>query len=255
MHAYARAAAATARGVARAAAATRTGGPRSMLLTGPAPARARTLSPLSSPVPLSVRRGAASQTTTTTAAAAATTTPATTATTTPLPTTTTTNPDWKIRMLYDGECALCMKEVDFLKKRASAYGEPIDFVDIASADYSPAANMGLSYEVSMSKIHALRPDGEVLTGIAVFRALYEAVGLGWVYSFTATPSVERAANAVYDFWARYRTQITGREDMNAIFEARRRRLALSQAGADLPASECRVDGSDCGVDDGGDVKK
>jgi predicted DCC family thiol-disulfide oxidoreductase YuxK len=154
-------------------------------------------------------------------------------------------------MLYDGECALCMKEVDFLRKRAASSGDKIDFVDIASPDFSAEQNAGIEYETAMAKIHALKPDGQVLTGIAVFRELYEAVGLGWVYGFTANAGVERAANAVYDAWARYRTQITGRKSMDAIFEARRRRLAAVQAGAsDLPASECRVDGSGCGDEAG-----
>jgi predicted DCC family thiol-disulfide oxidoreductase YuxK len=155
-------------------------------------------------------------------------------------------------MLYDGDCALCMKEVDFLRKRDAKSGR-IDFVDIASPGYSAEQNCGIDYERAMAKIHAIRRDGEVLTGVRVFRELYEAVDLGWVYSVTATPAVERAANVVYDFWAKWRTQITGREDMAAIFEARRRRLAAAGAGDALPGSECGIDGSGCAV--GGDPAK
>jgi len=162
----------------------------------------------------------------------------------PLPTA-TSSPSWTVRMLYDGECALCMKEVDFLRKRDAPKGL-IDFVDIAGPSYDAAQNCGLDYETAMARIHALRPDGSVLVDIAVFRALYEAVGMGWVYAITATPAVERAANGVYGFWAKYRTQVTGREGMAAIFAARRRRLAAEAEQEEIMGSECRVDGSGCG---------
>jgi predicted DCC family thiol-disulfide oxidoreductase YuxK len=44
-------------------------------------------------------------------------------------------------MLYDGECSLCMKEVNFLRKRDAAAGR-IDFVDIAEPSYRPEENAG-----------------------------------------------------------------------------------------------------------------
>lgn len=71
-------------------------------------------------------------------------------------------PTWRIRMLFDGGCPLCMKEVNFLRKR-DAGSDHIDFVDIASAGYSPERNAGLSYDTAMGEIHALLPDGSVVT--------------------------------------------------------------------------------------------
>ncbi|PIA62212.1 hypothetical protein AQUCO_00200303v1 [Aquilegia coerulea] len=53
--------------------------------------------------------------------------------------------DWKIKMLYDGECPLCLKEVNMLKERNKSY-RTIKFVDISSDDYSPEENQGLDYE-------------------------------------------------------------------------------------------------------------
>jgi hypothetical protein len=52
-------------------------------------------------------------------------------------------PPWEVRMLYDGACPLCMKEVDFLRRRDTG---KIDFVDIAAPGYSAADNYGISYE-------------------------------------------------------------------------------------------------------------
>eukprot|EP01024_Parvocaulis_polyphysoides_P043708 TRINITY_DN400_c0_g1_i2.p3 TRINITY_DN400_c0_g1~~TRINITY_DN400_c0_g1_i2.p3 ORF type:complete len:193 (-),score=27.88 TRINITY_DN400_c0_g1_i2:225-803(-) len=144
-------------------------------------------------------------------------------------------PAWEIRMLYDGDCPLCMREVDFLKDRDSTNNK-IDFVDIASPDYSPENNQGISYEQAMGRIHAILPDGKIITDIEVFRRLYEAVGLGWVYAVTQNKNVENVANTVYGFWAKYRTQITGRPGMEVILE--RRKNAMKSCADD--ATECEL---------------
>lgn len=57
-----------------------------------------------------------------------------------------------------------------------------------------------------------------LADVAVFRRLYEEVGLGWVYAVTRYPAVERAANAVYDVWAKYRLPLTGRPDLSVVLQ-------------------------------------
>lgn len=54
-------------------------------------------------------------------------------------------PGCEIRMLYDGECSLCMKEVNFLRKRDAAAGR-IDFVDIAEPSYRAEENAGITFQ-------------------------------------------------------------------------------------------------------------
>ena len=46
----------------------------------------------------------------------------------------------------------------------------------------------------MGSIHAILADGRVVRDVEVFRRLYEAVGLGWVYAATKNSTVERLAN-------------------------------------------------------------
>ncbi|KAG7612478.1 Thioredoxin-like superfamily [Arabidopsis suecica] len=53
--------------------------------------------------------------------------------------------NWKIKMLYDGDCPLCMREVNMLMERNEKHGT-IKFVDISSNDYSPEDNQGLDYK-------------------------------------------------------------------------------------------------------------
>ncbi|AQK47086.1 OSJNBa0043A12.15-like protein [Zea mays] len=127
---------------------------------------------------------------------------------------------WRIKMLYDGDCPLCMREVNMLRERNKSYGA-IKFVDISSKDYSPDDNQGLDYETSMGRIHAVLSDGTVVTDVEAFRKLYEEVGLGWVYAVTKYEPVASMANAVYGLWAKYRMQITGRPPLEEIMASRR----------------------------------
>uniref|UniRef100_A0A7S0WLG8 Thiol-disulfide oxidoreductase DCC n=1 Tax=Chlamydomonas leiostraca TaxID=1034604 RepID=A0A7S0WLG8_9CHLO len=150
------------------------------------------------------------------------------------PSTSGSKPSWQIRMLYDGECPLCMREVNFLRSKDGGRGL-VDFVDIASPAYSPADNAGITYQQAMERIHAIEADGRVVTNIEVFRRVYEVIGLGWVYAITSNPTVEKLANAVYGVWAKYRMEVTGREAMAIIIERQR---AAAAAGGRVAGSAC-----------------
>ncbi|KAG7605555.1 hypothetical protein AtNW77_Chr5g0134771 [Arabidopsis thaliana] len=129
--------------------------------------------------------------------------------------------NWKIKMLYDGDCPLCMREVNMLMERNEKHGT-IKFVDISSNDYSPEDNQGLDYKTVMGQIHAIQSDGNVVKGVEAFRRLYEEVGLGWVYTVTKFEPIGKLADVVYDVWAKYRLQVTGRPSIEAILEARKK---------------------------------
>ncbi|KAK1564632.1 hypothetical protein Q3G72_007572 [Acer saccharum] len=130
--------------------------------------------------------------------------------------------NWKIKMLYDGDCPLCMREVNMLQERNKQYGT-IKFVDISSDEYSPEENQGLDYKTVMGRIHAILSDGTVVTDVEAFRRLYEQVGLGWVYAVTKYEPIATIADAVYGFWAKYRLQVTGRPPLEEVLEARRKK--------------------------------
>ncbi|KAF7012049.1 hypothetical protein CFC21_026283 [Triticum aestivum] len=140
---------------------------------------------------------------------------------------------WRIKMLYDGECPLCMREVNMLRERNKSYGA-INFVDISSKDYSPKDNQDLDYETAMGRIHAILSDGTIVTDVEAFRRLYEEVGLGWVYAVTKYEPVATIANAVYGVWAKYRMEVTGRPPLEEIFAARR------QAGECKDDKACKM---------------
>lgn len=128
-------------------------------------------------------------------------------------------PTWKVKLLYDGECPLCVREVNFLKKKDADRGI-VSFVDIADPAYDPAANAGLDYATAMGRIHAIEADGSVVQDVRVFRRVYEELGMGWVYAVTKVPAVEAVANRVYGVWARGRLALTGRGSMEEVMAAR-----------------------------------
>ena len=144
-----------------------------------------------------------------------------------------------LRVLFDGECPLCVAEINALRRRAerrAAGGTPaVRFVDIAAPDYRAADHGGVSYEAAMASIHALTPDGRVLRGVQVFGAMYDAVGLGWLMAPTRWPRLAALAERTYEYWAERRLWLTGRPGMEAVLAARRAREA---AGGDTCGAAC-----------------
>jgi predicted DCC family thiol-disulfide oxidoreductase YuxK len=142
----------------------------------------------------------------------------------------TSSPQWpspaaSIAMLYDGECPLCMREVDMLRRR-DATGK-IWFVDVADKGYDSGAGaaFGIPYETAMATIHAVQREesgkGRIISGVEVFQRLYEAVGLGFIYGFLNIPALKAATEAVYRVWAQYRLPLTGRETLDVVLAERK----------------------------------
>ncbi|PSB31955.1 thiol-disulfide oxidoreductase [Stenomitos frigidus ULC18] len=136
------------------------------------------------------------------------------------------SPSWQVKLLYDGACPLCVREVNFLQKRDGGRGL-VAFVNIADDRYTPEANGGVDFETAMGRIHAVLPDGTVITNVAVFRHVYEVLGMGWVYAATKLPIVGAIVDFVYGLWADWRLVLTGRADLATITAERQQRLACN----------------------------
>ena len=124
----------------------------------------------------------------------------------------TDQPD--LTLLFDGGCPLCVREVRFLRGRDRH--QRIAFVDIDQPDYTPTDYAGIDYRMAMGRIHALTPNGDVITDIAVFREAYRLIGLGWLYAPTRWPLIAPLANLAYRFWASRRLRWTGRADLETL---------------------------------------
>jgi predicted DCC family thiol-disulfide oxidoreductase YuxK len=132
-------------------------------------------------------------------------------------------PAWQIKLLYDGECPLCVREVNFLQKRDAGRGL-VAFVDIADEAYNPDENGGIDFATAMGRIHAVLPDGTVIQNVEVFRQVYEVLGMGWVYAITKLPVVGKIADWLYGMWADRRLALTGRPTLETILADRQNQI-------------------------------
>lgn len=111
---------------------------------------------------------------------------------------------WKFKLLYDGECPLCLREVRWLQRRNHA--GRLAFEDIASPQFDPAP-YGKSRAELSAVIHGVFPDGRIVSRLEVFRQAYRAVGLGWLLAPTGWPVLRWIFDALYTLFARYRIPI------------------------------------------------
>ena len=132
-------------------------------------------------------------------------------------------PTWKIKLLYDGECPLCVREVNFLTKKDAGRGI-VKFVDIADLDYDPQDHAGIDFATAMGRIHAVLPDNTVIKDIEVFRRVYEELGMGWIYAVTKLPILGAIADWLYGIWADWRLKLTGRPDLDVVITKRQEKL-------------------------------
>ena len=102
-------------------------------------------------------------------------------------------------------------EVEFLRKR-DIEGK-IRFTDLNDPNYDPREHGNVKFSEGMRKIRAVLPDNTVVSGVEVFRRVYSAIGLGWMFEMTNVPIIGRVADAMYDIWAENRLRITGRGDL------------------------------------------
>lgn len=140
---------------------------------------------------------------------------------------------WKIKLLYDGECPLCVREVNFLTKKDAGRGI-VNFVDIADSNYNPQDNAGIDFATAMGRIHAILPDGSVIKNVEVFQRVYEELGMGWIYAITKISLLGAIANWLYGIWADWRLKLTGRPDLNAL-------IAQRQAKISSHPGRCKLD--------------
>lgn len=49
------------------------------------------------------------------------------------------------------------------------------------------------------------------------------MNLGWVYAVTKNKAVLKVADAVYDVWAKYRMQVTGRPPIEQVVQEKKKR--------------------------------
>ena len=137
-----------------------------------------------------------------------------------------------LNLIYDSRCGVCQWEVDFLRKRDTK--GRLTYTDLEAADFAEnsARNGYLDYATALASFHAVTADGELLKGMAVFQAAYDAVGLGWVWRVYDNPLAAKFLDVGYALFARYRTDLTRGSSLEALVAARRARKSQEGAAAE-----------------------
>ena len=107
-------------------------------------------------------------------------------------------------LLYDGLCPICRREVAWLFVR-NKFGR-LGFQDINDTDFDPVL-YGKTLAELMAEIHGVYPDGRIIKGMSVFRATYNAVGLGWLLAPTGWPLLKPLFDLLYRLFAKYRLRL------------------------------------------------
>ena len=117
----------------------------------------------------------------------------------------------RYRLLYDGACPICSREVLWLHRRCP---EAIEAVDIGAKDFN-ADVYGLTAPQVDAALYGIRPDGSVTVGMDSLREAYGLADLGWLMSWTGWWPARPAFNVFYRWFARNRMRIgrlLGRQD-------------------------------------------
>lgn len=108
-------------------------------------------------------------------------------------------------IFYDGYCPLCMAEMNHLRKRDKH--QRLKLVDIQDPDFS-VQYPTLDWHALNARIHALRDDGTLMTGLDVTHEAWKAVGMGWVYAPLRWPVIRIFADMFYNVFAKHRYTIS-----------------------------------------------
>ncbi len=113
--------------------------------------------------------------------------------------------DYPLTIFYDASCPVCALEMDHLHTRYT--DRRLVLVDMSAPGFD-ATRFGLTLAELDAAIHALRPDGSVVRGMAVLRLAYAAAGLGWALRPSSAAPLRPVFDAAYRLFARHRKPVS-----------------------------------------------
>jgi predicted DCC family thiol-disulfide oxidoreductase YuxK len=114
---------------------------------------------------------------------------------------------YPLTVFFDGACPICDREIALMRRLDRR--RRLIFCDFSRPDYD-ATSIDISPSELGKIIHARWADGTVITGVDVFRAMWEAVGLSFLARLTRFSLVEPLVINAYAWFARNRLRLTGR---------------------------------------------
>lgn len=117
-----------------------------------------------------------------------------------------------LKLLYDGECPICEREICLLQKKDSQ--SKVKFIDISSKEFSPFEHNNIDYNTAMSQIHAIDGNKKLLVGIPAFAAVYARCQLLVTSTLLRIPFIKSILIPFYRLFAKNRLWMTGRMTIN-----------------------------------------
>ena len=111
---------------------------------------------------------------------------------------------WQFKLLYDGQCPMCRREADWLRRRSRDGRLAFEDISVPAFD---ASRYGLTNAEVTGVMHGVFPDGRIVTKVEAFRQAYSLVGLGWLLAPTRWPLLRHLADWGYEWFARNRVSI------------------------------------------------
>ncbi|MDH4081778.1 MAG: DUF393 domain-containing protein [Nitrospira sp.] len=116
---------------------------------------------------------------------------------------------YPLTVFFDGACPVCAREIALVMRLDKK--QRLTFCDFSLPEYDEKLTGFASVQLGQV-IHAQWADGRVITGVAVFQAMWEAVGLGLLTKLSRVSLLEPLLYRAYAWFARNRLWLTGRAE-------------------------------------------
>jgi len=100
------------------------------------------------------------------------------------------------RILYNDRCPICRAEIRHYREKAARSGADLQFDDLNQSDLS---QWNLTADQAKRRMHALLPDGSIVSGIPAFAAIWRQLpGMGWMARLVELPGIRGVADLLYN---------------------------------------------------------
>ena len=106
------------------------------------------------------------------------------------------------RLLYDGKCPICNREICMLKK--NNHQNKIEFIDITSEEFLLLKNENIDYKTAMSQIHLIDGKGKILVALDAFAVVYANCKMPIISTLLRIHFIKMLLNPLYKLFARSR---------------------------------------------------
>jgi predicted DCC family thiol-disulfide oxidoreductase YuxK len=113
----------------------------------------------------------------------------------------------ELTLFYDGQCPLCVAEIEFLQSRSTK--DQLAFVDVTQTGFEAAGHQ-ISCEAAMAQIHGRTADGQVLVGVPVFAKAYRLAKLPFLAWLLSRRWLMPVLQPAYVLFAKHRQAISKR---------------------------------------------